>query len=506
MNKSKQKFADLLQNRNFTSALLTAVIIVAIVFVNVIIYTLAYYFGWYFTPQAQDDLSISGATDTLFSDAIDKGERVEIIFCSYEDTVKNHQTGKFVYETARQFEERYPNFVDVRFVNVVTQIDSEGNPFDSAKYAKDMRGRDNAVSPTSVIFRCGDNYRVLTDVYTTAGYADFYTLTSETVASSYNGEEVIAAMICWVLSSDHGTAYFTTGHGETADIFLHNTLICAGYYVEEINLKKDEVPEDAALVVISNPKMDFERSASTKLRSEIERMNAYSERGGNYFVVLDPEVKRLPVLELFISDFGISLERDESGETVKVKDTDKSLQLDGFTIIADHSDSEIAVKMHAKTEPYGDGVLIKNVAALSLDKSKAGVTPEPLLKSSSTSVTEAGGRTVDSSGNYTVAAYSLKDNELGDDAAMFVMPSIYLASTNAIVTNRYANKDFLYSLCECLFGAGSMPYGCNSVVYDDGILENLPMGAAKLYTAALVAIPVIIAAVGAVVMIRRKNR
>ena len=129
-----------------------------------------------------------------------------------------------------------------------------------------------------------------------------------------------------------------------------------------------------------------------------------------------------------------------------------------------------------------------------------------LVPSSSTSVTEAGGRTVDSSGNYTVAAYSLKDNELGDDAAMFVMPSIYLASTNAIVTNRYANKDFLYSLCECLFGAGSMPYGCNSVVYDDGILENLPMGAAKLYTAALVAIPVIIAAVGAVVMIRRKNR
>ena len=53
---------------------------------------------------------------------------------------------------------------------------------------------------------------------------------------------------------------------------------------------------------------------------------------------------------------------------------------------------------------------------------------------------------------------------------------------------------------------GDMPYGCNSVIFDDGTLENLTMGQAKLYTVLLIAIPAVLAAVGIFVMIRRKNR
>jgi hypothetical protein len=51
-----------------------------------------------------------------------------------------------------------------------------------------------------------------------------------------------------------------------------------------------------------------------------------------------------------------------------------------------------------------------------------------------------------------------------------------------------------------------MPYGCRSVIYNEQILENLTMGEARTYTAFILAIPVIIAIVGAVILIRRKNR
>jgi hypothetical protein len=51
-----------------------------------------------------------------------------------------------------------------------------------------------------------------------------------------------------------------------------------------------------------------------------------------------------------------------------------------------------------------------------------------------------------------------------------------------------------------------MPYGTNSIVYDDSVLENLTMGTAKTITALLLAIPCVIAVAGAVVLIRRKNR
>ena len=68
------------------------------------------------------------------------------------------------------------------------------------------------------------------------------------------------------------------------------------------------------------------------------------------------------------------------------------------------------------------------------------------------------------------------------------------------------NKDFIYSLFDEFFKMGDMPYGCNSVVYDNQILENLTMGTARLYTAALCLVPVIIAAAGIVVVVRRKAR
>jgi hypothetical protein len=89
---------------------------------------------------------------------------------------------------------------------------------------------------------------------------------------------------------------------------------------------------------------------------------------------------------------------------------------------------------------------------------------------------------------------------------MFVCPSIYLSATDAMITNGYSNKDFIYSLFDVCFDKGAMPYGCNSVIFSDGTLENLTMGQARWYTALLIAIPAMLGVVGLFVMIRRKNR
>ena len=51
-----------------------------------------------------------------------------------------------------------------------------------------------------------------------------------------------------------------------------------------------------------------------------------------------------------------------------------------------------------------------------------------------------------------------------------------------------------------------MPYGCKPIFYDSQILENLTMGTAGVYTAAVMLIPVAIAVIGTVVIVRRKNR
>ena len=213
------------------------------------------------------------------------------------------------------------------------------------------------------------------------------------------------------------------------------------------------------------------------------------------------------MLESFISSFGIGFISDESGERVTVKDQRNAITTDGFTLVADFASEALASEMkNTIRERSGDEdgrVILRGVGALALDESSGA---EAILLSSSTSVLEAGGETLDNDGSYVIAAYSTFANDLSDEASMFVMSDGMLTASDAIVTDGYSNKDFLYSMFDKLFDKGDMPYGCKSIIYNESVLENLTMGRAKTYTALLLAIPVVICVVGVFVLVRRKNR
>ncbi len=510
MNKFKQKFTACIENNDVLSTVLTALIIAAVVFVNIIIYTLANTFGWYFTPEEKTDFSISNSGDALFAEAREKGLKVDITFCMYEDdfiSLQKDAPGYYVYRTAKEFEERYPDLITLNYVNAITMLDSENKPVDLSVYEKDMRGKETPINKHSVIFKSESSYYVLTDTLTLDGYADFFTFDESSNLTSYEGEEMFASLISWVLKDKHGTAYLTTGHGETASIYLRNTLVKAGYYCDPIsdiaNLRSGEVPEDADLLIISNPKSDFERAAEgSSVRSEIEHLKSYTERGGDLMVFLDSEADSLPVLEKFLSEFGIGIMDNSEGERLTVKDSSNAITVDGFTLAASYNnESDTAKKMFEKTEHLGGKIIIKNASPLSLSGNASAI-----LLSSPSSVAEAGGETVDREGGYALAACSTKKNTGAADSKLFVVSSIYLTATDAMITDGYSNRDFLYSLFDVYFEKGAMPYGCNNIVFDSGMLENLTMGTAKILTAVLLAIPVVLTVVGTAVTVRRKNR
>ena len=149
---------------------------------------------------------------------------------------------------------------------------------------------------------------------------------------------------------------------------------------------------------------------------------------------------------------------------------------------------------------------MSNVARLKLSAENArSATVDPILVSGSSSATYAGGDMTDGSGNYTVAAAATKT--VGDkEATLFVLPTAYITATDAFISESYSNKDFLFSVFEVLFDSITAPYGCNQLLYDTQILENLTMGRARLYTALILAIPVTLAVVGTVILVKRKNR
>lgn len=501
MNKFKQKFTSYLKGRDFPSNVTTTMIIAAVVFVNIIIYTLTSQLGLYLYQPEPLDLSITDSSDEIFESA--GGRKVTVTFCMYEDELSVHSTGKFVYETARGFAERYPELFELRYVNVITQLDSEGSFVDLSVYKYDGRGNENAILATSVIFECGSNYRVVTDAVTGAGFADFFTLDSSFSPTSYNGEETFSSMTRWVLTDEHKVAFFTVGHGETASLHLYKTLISAGYYVEEINLRDSSLDEnkflsDAGLVVISNPTTDLERAAEgSSVRTDIERLEAYAARGGKFLVTLDPLARKMPVLTSFLESYGMGLMTDGEGASLVVKDSYNAIPTDDFTVVVDYASGEVAQSVAANIKDSGNRVILRNCAPLKLTGSA-----EPMLVTSEHAVAHSGEDVYDREGSYAVAAHSIGE----DGSRLFFIPSVFFTAADAMVSSGYSNKEFIMSLADEYYGMGDMPYGCRSVLYDDTTLENLTMSSVRLYVAVALTVPALLAALGAVVIIRRRNR
>ena len=509
-----KKLGRAVTGRKGIGSSMTVAIIIAVVMLNILTYTLTNAFGLYIHTEEKDDLSLSGNTDSLFETALLLDKKVTITFCYPESTLESHSTGQFVLATARAFEERYPELIELNFINLLTKMDEDGNIVDLDKYVED--GRYN-LKQSSVIFECGEgeeySYRVLTDNYTSAGFVDFYVLDSSASIVSYNGEEVMAAMISWVLNDRHQTVYFTQNHGESADISFSNLLTCSGYYVEVINLRKQEIPEDAGMIIISNPTSDFDRSVeNATTRGEIDKLEDYLERGGKLYVALDPYVKELKNLESLLRDYGIEMSSRYSDtgaiERDIVRETSDAITTDGYTFVATHADNGISSKILDKVQVHGSNrVLLSNVCALTLTSSpESGLTVYPLLKSGPSSSTFAGGEVTDTSGEYDVAACSVKTLDDGKSATVCVIPTAYITATEAFISEGYSNKDFIYATLEVVFGANPAPYGCRQVLYNTQTLENFTMGRARIYTAIILAIPTALAIVGTVIIVRRKNR
>jgi len=531
----KKAVTRVVRSRNFSPSVMTAIIVAAVIFANAFIYMLYVYTRPSVTVAEKEDLSISDAVKEDFDKAFSDGKRMTITFCMSEADIQNHSEGKFVRETVLNYANKYSDFITVRYANIFTleYDDASGEKFNPAKYQKIVRKDESGetlkdesgnpiydeyrISRSSVIFECntypnGDlsqqptrsNVKVVTG---SSAFIDFFTLDANSYVSSYNGEEVFAAMAFWVINNRHDTVYFTTGHGEVPSTNFYYSLLYGGYYIEEINLRKESVPQDAAFVIISNPKTDFEKAANDEYDSELKRLKEYTDRGGAFYVILDPFAKKLPRLEEFVhEEFGISVKTNDDGERLLVKDLNQSVNTQGFTgftLLADFADNSAAQNIKDKIDEYGGSVIINDAAALDCDES---LGARPLLVSSPSATLIAGGVSEDDDGPHAVIACSEKKVNFDRTAKMVFVSSIYLAANDAMVSNNYANKDFLYALYDEFYNGPDMPYGIDCVEMQEERLENLTLGSSILYTCMLLAIPVALAAVGTVTIIRRKNR
>lgn len=510
MKKFLKELKQSLTGRSGWRTLVSSIAIAAAIMLNLLLYALTSSFGLYIGGAGKGDLelvSLSGDTDPIFSEAIERGKEITVTFCRSEEQLEADSAGKFVLKTARLLEEKYPELLTLRFVNVLTGVDHEsGERFDISKYTVDLEGKAVALNSGSVIFSSGENYRVVTDTSTSLGYSSFFGIGSSGSVYSYNGEEVMVSMMAWVLRDAHPTVYFTKGHGETIDVAFANLLTCLGYNIDTVDLSRVLMKdlERAAAVIISNPSSDFESSEEgSEIKSELDKLEEYINGGGRLYASIDPYSRELRELEKTLSGFGFTLlgGRDESGIFARdiIKDSASSTTLDGLTYVTSLGSGDAAASLSGVIGKYTSGdVLLSQCSVIALSGGA-----EALLLSSRQSSSLRGDALTDDGGNYCAAAIA---TDVGEGGTVFVTSGAFLASGDLLSSHSYANREFVISLFDEYFDAPTAPYGCNTVLTSRTALQNLTMSAARTYTVILMAIPVALAAVGAVIIIKRKNR
>ena len=139
---------------------------------------------------------------------------------------------------------------------------------------------EDAVSNNSLVVVSGEKYRYVpySDIYVTQGSQFSYSY-----STSFDGEGAITSAIDYVVSTELPKLYLLEGHGESAlPESFQEQLEKENVETESLSLLTvDEVPEDAAALMLYAPASDISKE-------EAQMLESYVQKGGKLLVLAGP--------------------------------------------------------------------------------------------------------------------------------------------------------------------------------------------------------------------------
>lgn len=287
-------------------------------------------------------------------DAEGAGKKITVTFCTDPDYLISSEASRLTYFMALKLKNRYPDYIDVKTENVFL------NPTSVSQYKTTSLSK---IESDDVIVSYGDRYRIASH--------DYFWVNGKSEHDYYNGEYRIATMMRSVTAIAHPVAYFLTDHGESyydpenpgSDMSkslseFASLLKNRGLEIKLLDLSSVErVPDDCALLIINNPRIDFtydaDRLDEFSYVSDTEKLDRYLvSKQGAIAVAKDYEIT-LPVFENFLHewgfDFSTSILVDEeasltdpvSGEklgTSLIASYDSSKESYGYALYGEYAD------------------------------------------------------------------------------------------------------------------------------------------------------------------------
>lgn len=373
-------------------------------------------------------------------------------------------------------------------INVVN-INMAENPTFGKKYVTDGQ----SLMANSVIVDSGKRFKVnsMTELYGVNAQTGQYT--------SLNVENKITSALKYVSNDKQLKAYIVSGHNELAINGAMDKLTSENYEVSEINTLTSDLPQDASLVVVARPTVDFSKD-------EITKIDNYLLSGGNIQFYFDVDSKELTNLYTYLkSVWGMGVNDNVVVET----DMSQSISLgsSGVTLVvpvvksSEFTDSILKNKRTIAYFPYSKEISQEF-------ESNGDISVMPLLTSSDSAYTttneivaKAGG---EKEGEFIVGALA-QDKKHG--SSVYVCGNTMLLTRDvSVLTNDYglANYDYFMNLINYTTGNDE------SLIVDEKALINNIISisqstSAVIFVLIVILIPAVILVCGFVIWIKRRN-
>lgn len=461
----------------------TVLFVAAVILLNVVLSSLDAKYGFGVDLTDQQVYGISDLSRQLLAD---QTKPVSIKFMVPLDQL---ESGSYypVVVCAENYAREFEN-VTVEYYDIIT------NPQNVNYFVE----RGYAVNQSDVIIQCGDEFKI----YSLSSFMPVAQSTGKVFA--FRGEMYFTSAILTVTKDEKSEVTFTTNHSESLSPYLEEIFEFCGYKINRVDLTTESISPNTGILVIYDPKNDFQSSADGV--SEIEKLSDYLMSNRSAMVFIGPFSPALPHLDEFLDEWGISVARD-----LVIQDSEKYLpQYNEQNLICDYSPYGDNKDVEALTSSVSSSQTICRSASpitLSAPK-KTSTNVFSVLKSSDFSYTTEGEERV--RGPFDVMALATRtvmEND-GNSGNFERKAHLLVTSTTEFATfcsdNSYANRSLMFNAIKLMNEDQSIT-GITMKRFDDTSL-NIEAGQVRQITAVLVCvIPGIIILAGVVVWIKRKN-
>ncbi len=179
----------------------------------------------------------------------------------------------------------------------LSYIDPDLNPTFATKYDKEGKG----LQEGSIIVESGKVFRVIKpyDLYNIS-----YDQQGQPQLMGYSTEQKLTSAILYVGTGYTPVVYELSGHNEDSltALGISTALDDENFSLKAVNLLTQDMPSDAAVLVVNSPKFDISQA-------EADKVLAYLEQGGRAIFLFDFTEKPIPIFESILGIYGLALEK-----------------------------------------------------------------------------------------------------------------------------------------------------------------------------------------------------